>query len=119
PALAPAGKAGTIIDQRHRGRAETGRSRLVDFLLAGLSTFYTLLGGALVFWIISRQRNQKLEVWREAAASCGLQVVEMGPPLRARTGPLEVRFDGSGSRGQDTQLAVVVPGPPDFHKVRI
>src|SRR6185436_5087058 len=109
----------TALARRHRGRAEPGsrRSRVVDPFSA--VQVVILAGVAVSLWIKHRQRRQILLVWIDAAASCGLEVMETGPPVRARTGPLEVRFDASGDRGQNTQLAVVVPGPPDFQQVRI
>ena len=57
-----------------------------------------------------------LRGWQKAGAS-GVQGVEKGTSLRTRAGPLEVRIDPLGD--QDLQIAVVVPGPPDFEKVRI
>jgi hypothetical protein len=82
-----------------------------------------LLGAPVIALSIDRHlRSRRLRVraWQEAAVSCGLHVVELGPPLRARAGPVEVRFAaGTGQHPIGTQITVVVPGLRDFDKVRI
>ena len=82
---------------------------------------FQVLVVAVPSWLFWRNRQdlRNLRAWKDAATSCGLHVVEMGPPLRARAGPVEVRIDASGSRDQNTHVTIVVPRPPDFHKVRI
>lgn len=80
-----------------------------------------LLGLIASYWIEYHNKprpmsRRRLRLWQKAAASCA-QVVEKGPPLRARAGALDVRIDPLGD--QDLQISVVVPGPPDFQKVRI
>ena len=79
-----------------------------------------VLGIPITLWITLRHwSRQRLLVWQEAATSCGFHVVEMGPPLRARAGPVEVRIDAVKGKIQEIQITVVVPGLPDFDKVRI
>ena len=84
-----------------------------------------LLGGALMHGSL-RQSHRLLRPWRKAAASCGLQGVEIsgwtawnGLRLKARAGPVEVRFEQSGRKEEDTRIVIVIPGPPEFHKVKI
>ena len=68
----------------------------------------------------ARRRHQQRRGWQDAIALCGLEVEETRwLPLRARAGRLEVRINTAGSEEQHTLVAVVVPGPPDFNKVRI
>ena len=81
---------------------------------------YPLLGAAAAFLAYRKKSRQSLvPFWQADAASCGLEVVETGPPLRARAGPVEVRLDAFGSNGRDTQITIMVPGLPDFSQVRI
>lgn len=69
------------------------------------------------------ENHQRLETWRNAAVSCGLQIVKahasLQPRLDAMAGVLWVRFETCGDRGQSTRIAIVAPGAPDFIVVRI
>ncbi len=83
-----------------------------------------LVGVPVTLWISHRQIRQfrqrsRLRAWQSAAKSCGLHIVEMGPPLRARRGPVEVRIDSVQGRYEETQITIAVSGPPDFDKVRL
>jgi HEAT repeat protein len=81
---------------------------------------YLLAGGAALLWGVNRDR---LQAWRTAATSCGLQVVEAysfgRPQLKARAGMVEVKFEAIGNQAQSTRVVVLVPGPPDFAEVAI
>jgi HEAT repeat protein len=62
----------------------------------------------------------RLEAWKNAAAACGLQAVEVTHEgLTARKGPLEVRMDGCPRLGYGSRIVVVGPWPPGFHSVRL
>ena len=67
--------------------------------------------------------RKQLKIWQDFAVSCGLEVVEtfafFGVELKARTGPLEVRIETSRNERRSNQIAVVIPGSPDFSTVRL
>jgi hypothetical protein len=85
----------------------------LDPILAGLIPILLVAGAAVIgFGVVRGDRRTK--IWRNAAESCGLQVVEVSrlSGLKARSGGLEVRIE-------PTRTVVVIPGPPDFPAVRI
>ena len=85
----------------------------MDPILAGLIPLLLAAGAAVIgFGMLRGDRHT--QAWRDAAASCGLQVVEVSSlsGLKARLGRLEVRIE-------PTRIVVVIPGPPDFLVVRI
>jgi hypothetical protein len=69
--------------------------------------------------------TERLRVWQDAAASCGLQEVEIsrrgmwGFELKARAGPMKVQIRDAGLKKTISLIVVEVPGPPGFHSVRI
>ncbi|HYU31632.1 MAG TPA: HEAT repeat domain-containing protein [Thermoanaerobaculia bacterium] len=64
-------------------------------------------------WGFARRKGNETG---RALAACGLQVVEEGPPLRARAGPMEVRIGDAESGDSYLQVAIAAP---DFSEVRI
>lgn len=89
---------------------------VVGILIVGGSLWLGLQG--------SRSLRPRIpQAWQDAAASCGLQVVEASsgwtPQLKARAGAMEVWIRTSGEEGQLTRIEVLVSGPPDFHKVSL
>lgn len=85
----------------------------MDPILAGLIPLLLAAGAAVIGFGMLRG-DRRTQAWRDAAASCGLQVVETSSlsGLKARSGRLEVRIER-------TRTVVVIPGPPDFPAVRI
>jgi hypothetical protein len=78
-----------------------------------------LLGGyGARLWLNVRERRERVRVWRAAAASCGLEVVEVFrlSGLRARAGPLWVGIENAEP---NARISIVVPGKPGFQKLRI
>jgi len=79
-----------------------------------------ILGGSAAFGAGTLSRRKSLRAWRDAAVSCGLQVVETSslwyPRLKARTGLMEVRISSSGD---GAQVVIVAPWPPEFRGVTI
>jgi hypothetical protein len=85
--------------------------------------FGLVIGGGIHLWKGLRGYRSCLQGWRDAASSCGLEVVEISSPfamrlkLEAQKGPLTVRI---GVRhGRDYATWVVVSGAPGFYGVRI
>lgn len=82
-----------------------------------------LLAGAMYFALSFMGRRNYLQAWRDAARSCGLQIVEASagwrPRLRARSGLVSVRMEPFGDKGTITSIAVQAPAPPEFHGVTI
>ncbi len=80
-----------------------------------------MLGGGAALGFGALGRRKTLRVWQDAAASCGLQVVEASsawrPWLKARTGPLEVWISTFGDK--KTELVVEGPWPVEFQWVAI
>ncbi len=85
----------------------------MDPILAGLISILLVAGAAAIGFGVVRG-DRRTQVWRNAAASYGLQVMEVSSlsGLKARLGRLEVRIER-------TRIVVVIPGPPDFPVVRI
>lgn len=83
-------------------------------------TLLALAGGAgfLFSLLLSRKR---LDTWRYAATSCGLQVVEAKDwRLKARAGSMAVRMEGCRwEETSATRIVVAAPGPPDFDLVTL
>jgi hypothetical protein len=85
-----------------------------------------LAGGGLLWGRYGFKRRRRLQVWRKAAASCGLEMEESSSiwgskrlVLRGRAGPLAVRMERILDREDGVRLIVVVPGPPEFSSVKI
>jgi len=84
--------------------------------LAGL----VLLGGGVRLWLKVRQDRERLQVWQQAAASCGLQQVEVSrSALKACKGPLGVLIEEAAEKKSRSRIYVVVPGPRGFRDVVI
>jgi HEAT repeats len=85
----------------------------VDPILAGLIPILLAAGAAVIGFGFLRG-DRRTQAWKNAAASCGLQVMEVSSlsGLKARSGRLEVRIE-------PTRTVAVIPGPPDFLAVRI
>src|SRR5687768_18318268 len=67
---------------------------------------FLLIGGAAL-GLGLLQHHSRLHGWKEAATSCGLQVVEasaIGPELKARTEPVEVQIEACGNKGMRTRI---------------
>ncbi len=62
-----------------------------------------------------------MQTWLDAAASCGLQVIEIIGrwKLKARAGPLEVLIEDSRQDPPRVRIGIVIPGPPGFYNVSI
>lgn len=86
-----------------------------------LGPAFVLLTGGLLYSLVSRRRT-RIQVWEDAAVSCGLEVVEaasgINPRLKARSGAVEVRIRRSGEPNISL-IAVKADWPPDFHQARI
>jgi len=81
-----------------------------------------VLFGGLLLWIAFMRHRQRLRDWQEAAVTCGLQVMEVaewGQQLTVGKGPLEVKIEPCGNKGQSTRIIVSVPGSTDFYSVSI
>jgi HEAT repeat protein len=81
-----------------------------------------LLGGTGArLWLNLRERRERVRVWRAAAASCGLQVVEIFrfSGLRARAGPLWVGIENAEQMQPSARISIIVPRKPGFQKLRI
>jgi hypothetical protein len=90
----------------------------MEFLLPLLPLAFAALGLSLGFV----QRHRRVRAWQDALRACGLQVTE--PPgwsrqLTARAGPVAVKIETCGNKGRLTRITVWIPGPPDFHSLRI
>ncbi|MFL6290165.1 MAG: HEAT repeat domain-containing protein [Thermoanaerobaculia bacterium] len=83
---------------------------------------FLLVGATLLGFGFVASRN-RLGAWRDAARSCGLQIVEasagLRPHLRARSGLVSVRMEMCGDKGTVTRITVAAPAPPEFHSVTI
>src|SRR6185295_2583507 len=92
-----------------------------------LSVSYVAGMGGLVTWATLSTQRRHLQAWRDAAVSCGLEVVEVSRvgigtgrlKLAARAGAVEVLIQSSRDRKYRTLLVVKVPGPPGFTAVRL
>jgi hypothetical protein len=88
-----------------------------------------LASAAIFFWIWQYRRQSRQKLWRRAVALCNLQGDQTPDapawrfklPLPGGPAPvwLEVRFEDSLRLEGRTRIVVVIPGPPDFFKVRI
>ena len=82
----------------------------------------TVLGGGAI-WLGVHETRKRVQSWKDAAASCGLQVTQApttwSPRLEARKGRLWVRIRTCGSKGRSTRIVVAVSRPPDLVAVRI
>lgn len=80
----------------------------------------TLVAGAGLWHGI---RGKKQKAWQEVAVSCGLEIVEtytfLRPVLKARAGRLTVWIEAYRDGNRSCQIAVVIPGPPEFSMVRL
>ncbi len=95
------------------------------WFLALTASYIAGLGGVATWATLSTQRR-RLRTWLEAAASCGLEVVETPSPgvwrrlkLAARAASVEVLIQDSTSKSYSTLLVVKVPGPPGFTGMRL
>jgi len=81
-----------------------------------------VLGAAGVAWNFFRLK-QRLQVWLNAAKSCGLLVEDsswvQSLQMKAREGPLKVRIEDFPGKEGRCQIAVRAQGPPGFYDVRI
>ena len=81
-----------------------------------------LLYFSAIAYLAIRRVRSGLQIWKDAAAACGLEVVEavqgVNPHLRARSGDMEVRIRRSGESGR-VLVSVKASGPPDLPKVRL
>ena len=75
-----------------------------------------LLFGCGLFWLSFRERDRRLRGWQDAAVACGLQILDpsaWSQRLTARKGPVEVKIEVCGSKGQSTRIIVSIPGHPE------
>ena len=83
---------------------------------------FLLVGATMLGFSFMASRN-RLGAWRDAARSCGLQIVEAStgwrPRLRARSGLVYARLEPYGDKRQSTLITVEAPAPPEFHGVTI
>jgi hypothetical protein len=78
--------------------------------------------GSLGLGIAFVQSRQRLRAWQKAAVQCGLEVDKATvwrTRLTAHKGPIEVKIERHGPKGQSTRIIVTAPWPPDFHVVSI
>ena len=79
--------------------------------------------GGTAIWLAMMQRRRRMRGWVDAAALCGLQIVEypegLKPTLKARAGQVSVRIETFGDKGHSTRIVIDAPAPPDFHSVKI
>jgi HEAT repeat protein len=79
-------------------------------------------GGQAVWSSVQKYRHRRC--WGDAAVSCGLQEVTTGGfgwwgfQARAKQGQLGVRIEEAGNTSR-ALVSIEVPGPADFHAVRI
>jgi hypothetical protein len=88
-----------------------------------LEASFVILVGAMGLWLSMAQSRGRLQAWREAVASCGLEVVEASagwtPRLRARAGQVYARIETLGDKGRFARISIEAPAPPDFQSVTI
>ncbi|HEY7215905.1 MAG TPA: HEAT repeat domain-containing protein [Thermoanaerobaculia bacterium] len=98
---------------------------LIFFAVAGASTLIKLLDQSRKGASPARQEippASRLQIWRGAAAACGLNVVRStnrwtgSPKLEAQADPFEVRFEAHNA---DSRIVVNFPGPPGLDQVWI
>ena len=86
------------------------------------AALFLLVGGGIVAFGALQSINRVL-TWKEAAAVCGLQVVEVSRGLRpwmmARVGPVQVLIDTSGEKGRTCRVVVEAPWPQGFRGVTL
>lgn len=90
-------------------------------LLSGVglgSIGYGVLRGSV------QRKRQRRQAWRDAATSCGLQIVPVEvhswtPQLKARAGSMEVRIELCEDNDDSTRIVIEAPGPQDFNLVKI
>ncbi len=79
-------------------------------------------GGQALWSSVQKYRHRRC--WGDAAVSCGLQEVSTGGfgwwgfQARAKQGQLAVRIEEAGNTSR-ALVSIEVPGPADFHAVRI
>ena len=84
--------------------------------------FHLLIAGSLAYrlWAGTKKSDRRLRVWKEAARSCGLQVLATSPPpkprLKARTGLVQVQIEG---KEKSTRIVIQVPAMPEFQHVTV
>ncbi len=94
-----------------------------------LGLFLVILAGSVAVWFNVRQGDEQgdrqggrqLQARLDAAASSGLQVMEVfgRSGFKARAGPLEVWIADSGQETPRVRIEILIPGSPDFYSVRI
>lgn len=80
-----------------------------------------LLGGAFL-GVGLLHRRHRLRGWQNAAVECGLEVLKAASwrhGLTARAGPVEVKIEPCGNKGQYARIIVSLPVPPRLQAVSI
>ena len=86
---------------------------------------FSLLAGSAATWSGLLHNRRRLQGWRDAAAACDLELVEISSYralhiwLRARAGPLEVRIQDTVRQNYRDYVVIAFPGPPGFSGVRL
>jgi hypothetical protein len=86
-----------------------------------METALFLMAGGAVLAVGILENRRRARAWQDAAAACGLQVLETSPGWRpqilAQAGPVQVRIGFSGDKGRSTRIGVEAPWPPGFRGV--
>jgi hypothetical protein len=84
--------------------------------------FQLLIAGSMAYglWAGAKKSDRRLQAWKDAAKSCGLQILATSPPpkpqLKARAGPIQVRIEG---KERMSWIVLQVPATPEFQHVTV
>lgn len=86
------------------------------------TTLLLLVGGGIIAYGALESIN-RVHAWREAAAACGLEVVEASsfwrPRMTARLGPVQVLIETAGEKGRISRIVIEALWPQGFHAVTL